>query len=110
MITRKLSERNFILFFLSEIISSKTGEILNKIVRGIMKVSDSMIEMKNAMAELSIGSHQIMKSLEIIVKTTMDELILNNVFNVSGISPNLSQISSLNLSRVTISSISDSFL
>ncbi len=56
----------------SEIISNKTGEILNKIVRGIMKVSDSMIEMKNAMAELSIGSHQIMKSLEMIVKTTME--------------------------------------
>ena len=64
----------------------------------IKKVSDSMIEMNNAMMELAVGSNEIMGSLEILLKTTdnvkknfgeMD----NKIANITAKLDNLSMVS-----------------
>ena len=57
---------------MSEESTGKTSRIFKEMVSGISDVSESMVEMKNAMGEMSTGSEQIVTSLSSLVKLTED--------------------------------------
>jgi len=50
--------------------TKKTGGTINDIIRGIVDISNSMNEMTNGMKELSIGSNQIIESLNNLISVT----------------------------------------
>ncbi len=55
---------------ISEESTGKTGKSFVDIVSGVKDVTQSMLEIKNAMQELALGSNEILKSLSSIVQLT----------------------------------------
>ncbi|OHD14950.1 MAG: hypothetical protein A2086_11080 [Spirochaetes bacterium GWD1_27_9] len=62
--------------------SSKTGDYFKSIIISIDDVSDGMIEIRNAMNDLSIGSNQILQALSLLKKSS--EIVKNNSKNMTG--------------------------
>lgn len=54
----------------SEKITDNTGKTINTLIRGIHDVAEAMSEMLNGMAEMSLGSDQIIEALGEIVSVT----------------------------------------
>ncbi len=76
-ITQSLNEVNEYIH-ISEESTDKTGEIFNNMVNSIKDVAFSMMEMKNATQELSLGSGQILEALSELVKITEEVKAASN--------------------------------
>ena len=68
--------------------SLKTGDYFKSIVSGINNVSDNMLETKNAMSEISVGTNQIMEALGLLINSSQDlnnssEKMKDNIVNIS---------------------------
>lgn len=56
----------------SENSTLKTGEVFDILVGGVKELADSMMEIKNAMSELSVGSSQVTDALMKVINITED--------------------------------------
>ncbi len=82
---------------ISEEATMRTGDVFESMLEGIQQLSESMLEMKHSMSELSIGSTQVNQALGSIVEIT-DNINTSSedmTVSVGGINNSLSSISNI---------------